>query len=72
MARQEEYLPRLPAPDSAAPLAPFGQAQPPVGQDATAARSAVPTTSSAAAAAAAPQPLLAHPAGAPNATTFVQ
>ncbi|MFM0720834.1 TolC family protein [Paraburkholderia strydomiana] len=72
MARQEEYLPRLPAPDSAAPLAPFGQAQPPAGQDATAARSAVPTTSSAAAAAAAPQPLLAHPAGAPNATTFVQ
>ncbi|RKR37645.1 TolC family protein [Paraburkholderia sp. BL17N1] len=28
MTRQEEYLPRLPAPDSAAPLAPFGQGQP--------------------------------------------
>jgi hypothetical protein len=29
MTRQEEYLPRLPAPDSAAPLAPFGQISPP-------------------------------------------
>jgi outer membrane protein TolC len=29
MTRQEEYLPRLPAPDSAAPLAPFGQTSPP-------------------------------------------
>ncbi|SPB13792.1 outer membrane efflux protein [Caballeronia novacaledonica] len=47
MTRQETYLPRLPAPDSAAPLPPFGQTQP----------------------APMPQPLVAHPAGASDATS---
>ncbi|WP_250519061.1 TolC family protein [Caballeronia sp. ATUFL_M1_KS5A] len=47
MTRQETYLPRMPAPDSAAPLAPFGQTQPPP----------------------LPQPLVAHPTGASDATS---
>ncbi|WP_250530148.1 TolC family protein [Caballeronia sp. ATUFL_F1_KS4A] len=49
MTRQETYLPRMPAPDSAAPLAPFGQTQPPP-----------PPL---------PQPLVAHPTGASDATS---
>ncbi|SAL77822.1 Outer membrane efflux protein [Caballeronia arvi] len=57
MARQEAYLPRLPAPDSAAPLAPFGQGQP-----------LPPATP--APPAAAPQAPVARPAGASDVTSL--
>lgn len=57
MTRQEQYLPRLPSPDSAAPLAPFGQGSP------------VVPGSPATPAAGSPQPLVAQPAGASDATT---
>jgi outer membrane protein TolC len=76
MTRQEQNLPRLPAPDSAAPLAPFGQTPGPAGQHTAAVAAAAPSTSAApdtpaaSAAPGVPSSLLVQPTGASNASSL--